>query len=123
MSCDPEYPALAKYATFLRRPLAALVLLAVPAAMLAGCGDSRDEVLAEKVARAEAAATKAEEAQRAAERAARAAGARLNEVNASEEDGGTAPVGDEHTEAPVDTANASSAQNTDLASAVGGPAN
>ena len=93
------------------------------AAMLAGCGQARDEVLAEKVARAEQAATKAEEAQRAAERAARAAGARLNEVNAAQENGGEVPVGDERAEQPVDTANAQPPANTDLASALGVPAN
>jgi hypothetical protein len=100
-----------------------MVLLAIPAAMLAGCGESRDEALAEKVARAEHAAAKAEEAQHAAERAARAAGARLNEANASKDDaGGSVPVGDEHSDAPVDTANASAEQNTNLASALGVPA-
>lgn len=100
-----------------------MVLLALPAAMLAGCGQTRDEVLAEKVARAEQAATKAEAAQRAAERAARAAGARLNEVNATREDGGPVPVGDERPEAPIDTANASAEHNTDLAAALGVPGN
>ena len=103
--------------------MTAMVMLAIPAAMLAGCGESRDEVLAEKVARAEHAAEKAEKAQLAAERAARAAGARLNDVNATKDDAGNGPVpvGDEHSDAPVDTANASAQQNTNLASALGVP--
>jgi len=58
-----------------------------------------------------------------AERAARAAGARLNEVNAAQEDGGPVPVGDERAEEPIDTANAQPPANTDLASALGVPSN
>lgn len=111
-----------QFVALLRRRVAAAVLLAVPAAMLAGCGDSRDEVLAEKIARAEAAAVKAEQAQQAAERAARNAGSRLNNA-VVERDEAPPPVGDETQEAPVDTANASAEQNTDLASALGVPAN
>lgn len=100
-----------------------MVLLAIPAAMLAGCGESRDEVLAEKVARAENAAERAEKAQQAAEHAAKSAGARFSN-SVIERDEAPPPVGDETQEAPVDTANASAdQQNTDLAAALSGPSN
>jgi len=55
----------------------ALALMLAPAALLSGCS-SRDEVLSEKVAAAEAAAQRAIKAQHAAERAAKAAGAKIN---------------------------------------------
>ncbi len=116
---------MAEPVTHSRRPIAALALLAVPALLLSACGPSRDEVLAEKVARAENAAEKAEQAQQAAERAARAAGARLNEVNAAREEEGaqpTAVVGDRTGEEPIDTANAATSHNTDLSGPLaGGP--
>jgi hypothetical protein len=44
---------------------------------LAGCGSGRDQMLAEKVAQAEAAAQRAEKAQRSAEKTATAIKARL----------------------------------------------
>ena len=113
---------MARFVTLLRRPVAAVVLLAIPAAMLAGCGESRDEVLAEKVARAENAAERADKAQQAAEHAARSAGARYSN-SVIEKDEAPPPVGDETQAAPIDTANASSEQNTDLAAALNGPAN
>jgi Tfp pilus assembly protein PilP len=53
------------------------LLLAVMVLALAGCGSGRDQLLAEKVAQAEAAAQRAEKAQRSAEKTATAIKARL----------------------------------------------
>lgn len=53
------------------------LLLTVLVVALAGCGSGRDQLLAEKVAQAEAAAQRAEKAQRSAEKAATAIKARL----------------------------------------------
>lgn len=71
------------------RTMAAALALAVPALALSGCGPSRDEVLSEKLAAAEAAARRAEAAQKAAERAAasaaRSAGQPVAAIEAEEE--------------------------------------
>ena len=56
------------------------------ALLLAGCGSGRDELLAEKVAAAQAAALRAERAAEAAERAAAASGASIQNTTFSEDE-------------------------------------
>ena len=56
------------------------------AVLLAGCGSGRDELLAEKVAAAQAAALRAERAAEAAERAAAASGASIQNTSFAEDE-------------------------------------
>lgn len=63
-------------------PLGALAL----AVLLGGCGSGRDELLAEKVAAAQAAALRAERAAEAAERAAAASGASIQNTSFAEDE-------------------------------------
>ncbi len=66
-----------------RAAACAAVMLAV---LLAGCGSGRDELLAEKVAAAQAAALRAERAADAAERAAAASGASIQNATFAEDE-------------------------------------
>ncbi|MEY4721506.1 MAG: hypothetical protein RIQ46_1231 [Pseudomonadota bacterium] len=67
-------------ATALRGGVLALAVL------LAGCGSGRDELLAEKVAAAQAAAMRAERAAEAAERAAAASGATIQSTTFADDE-------------------------------------
>ena len=109
----------------LRNPVAVAVLLAVSATMLSACGGSRDDVLSEKVARAESAAQRAELAQQAAERAAQAVSSRSRNATAelSEVSNGGVPIDDssQAEASPSAEENDSSHQNPGLASAMNVP--
>lgn len=66
--------------------LGAAALALAPALALGGCGPSRDELLAEKVAAAQAAADRAVRAAEAAERAAAASGAKITPTSFADDE-------------------------------------
>ena len=88
------------------KTLGAAMLALLPLVSLAGCGPSRDQLLSEKVAAAQAAADRAVRAAEAAERAAAATGAKIEPTTFAddevviEEDGDA----DEHEGGATETA-------------------